>query len=127
MHYKIDVEGDGACGILYRAGSEFSRCDFIQRKKAENDSYFSNLPKKARTGIMLATIFGRQPGKSVTYPDAIRILVLGHTDDNMGISAETKDIPHRNIGNSHVSADYFKNTLEGETAKDAINGCFLKW
>ena len=128
MHYKIDVEGDGAWwGYCIEQGVSFPDVTSYRGRNAENDSYFSNLPKKTRTGIMLATIFGRQPGKSVP--------VSGCNQDDWYWATQMiiweyqqklRTSPTEISGNGHVSADYFKNTLEGRPAERCYNWMLSK-
>ncbi len=100
MHYKDRCgRRRSLWGYCIEQGVSFPDVTSYRGRNAENDSYFSNLPKKARTGIMLATIFW-QDSRAKAYRIRMQSgwLVLGHTDDNMGISAETKDIPQEISG-----------------------------
>jgi len=87
-----------------------------------NDSYFSNLPSNIQTGIMLATIFGWQPGKNVP--------VTGCNDDDWYWATQViiweyqqklRLSPTKIQGNGFVSSNYFQSTLDGRPAEKCYN------
>ena len=84
----------------------------------QSDNYFNSFPQSARTGIMEATIFGRQPDKSIPVP--------GCNDDDWYWATQTiiweyqqqlRTTPTNIQGNGYVPANYFLSTLAGRPAE----------
>lgn len=109
-------------GYCIEQGVSFPDAQQYQGVGWENDSYFSHLPKSTQAGIMLATIFGRQPGKSVP--------VAGCNDDDWYWATQViiweyqqqlRLSPTNIHGNGYVAANYFLSTLDGRPAEKCYN------
>ena len=87
-----------------------------------NDSYFSKLPTTVQSGIMLATIFGWEPGKKVP--------VTGCNDDDWYWATQViiweyqqklRISPSKIQGNGFVPSNYFQSTLDARPAEKCYN------
>jgi hypothetical protein len=123
QHYLIKPDGEanyyGYCieqGVSFPDAQHYTGVGWI------NDSYFSALPTTVQTGIMLATIFGWQPGKHVP--------VSGCNDDDWYWATQViiweyqqklRLSPTILQGNGFVSANYFQSTLDGRPAEKCYN------
>lgn len=78
------VESDGSRHYVYcvEAGVNFGYSDNgYTSNSGSNSRYFLNLPEQARNGIMMATIYGYQPGKLSPIP--------GTNEDDYAIATQT--------------------------------------
>lgn len=99
-------------GISFPDSQEYKGNGYIK------DNYFRNLPSAVRTGIMLTTIFGRQPGKNVP--------VAGCNEDDWYWATQVilweyqqklRTSPTSIKSNGLVPSDYFYSTLKGRPAE----------
>jgi hypothetical protein len=123
QHYLIksddEVDYYGYCieqGVSFPDAQRYSGIGWV------NDSYFSVLPDTVQTGIMLATIFGWQPGKQIP--------VSGCNDDDWYWATQViiweyqqrlRSGPKTISGNGYVPSNYFQSTLAGRPAEKCYN------
>jgi hypothetical protein len=122
-HYLIAPDGQGKYyGYCIEQGISYPDTQRYQGTSWMQDNYFSHLPKYVRTGIMLATIFGRQPGKSVP--------IKGCNDDDWYWATQViiweyqqqlRLSPTKILSNGYVSSTYFRSTLKGRPAEKCYN------
>lgn len=122
-HYLIKPDEQGNYyGYCIEQGISYPDAQRYQGVSWGKDNYFTHLPKEVRTGIMLATIFGRQPGKSVPVP--------GCNDDDWYWATQViiweyqqqlRQSPTKIQGNGHVPATFFQSTLKGRPAEKCYN------
>jgi len=118
-HYKICTSnGGGWWAYCIEQGVTFPDVSEYSGKNTGNDEYFRHLPQYVRDGIMLASIFGRQPGKSVP--------VRGCNDDDWYWATQViiweyqqqlRKSPDILSGNGYIPADYFRKTLKGRPSE----------
>lgn len=119
MHYRIEVPGEGAWwGYCIEHGLSFPDAQTYTGMNSENDRYFLNLPESARTGILLASLYGRQPGRPVP--------VSGCNEDDWYWATQVVIWEYQQLlrtgpdtlkSNGHVPAGYFRATLAGRPAE----------
>ncbi len=119
QHYLIMPDGDDSYyGYCIEQGESFPDAQRYSGEGWRNDSYFSKLPSPIQTGIMLATIFGWQPGKNVP--------VAGCNQDDWYWATQViiweyqqrlRSSPTMIQGNGYVSSNYFQSTLAGRPAE----------
>jgi hypothetical protein len=122
-HYLIKPDGQGDYyGYCVEQGLSYPDANRYSSDGWENDKYFSSLPLNVRNGIMLATIFGRQPNKEVP--------VAGCNDDDWYWATQVviweyqqqlRSTPTKLSSNGLVTGDYFRSTLEGRPAEKCYN------
>lgn len=122
-HYKISVEGQGAWwGYCIEQGVRFPDSQAYEGLNSQNDKYFTNLPDETQEGILLAALYGRQPGRSVP--------VAGCNDDDWYWATQViiweyqqllRSGPEARKSNGLVPGDYFYSTLAGRPAEK----CYL--
>lgn len=127
-HYLIKPDGEpDYYGYCIEQGESFPDSQRYSGAGWINDSYFSKLPKAVQKGIMLATIFGWQPGQHVPVPGcndddwywATQVIIWEY---QQMLRTSTSDIQ----GNGYVSSNYFQSTLAGRPAEKCYNYILAK-
>jgi len=123
QHYLIMPDGEtDYYGYCIQQGESFPDAQRYSGVGWTNNAYFSKLPATVRTGIMLATIFGWQPGLQVPVP--------GCNDDDWYWATQViiweyqqklRFSPTILQGNGYVSSNYFQSTLAGRPAEKCYN------
>ncbi len=118
-HYLIKTDNQGDYyGYCIEQGISYPDAMRYTGESWKNDKYFNALPKTVRQGIMLATIFGRQPGKTVP--------VAGCNNDDWYWATQViiweyqqklRTSPTSIESNGYVPSNYFENTLHGRPAE----------
>lgn len=120
------TDDDGSKHNVYciEAGVDFksSTNEYIS-SSGKNSRYFQNLPKAAREGIMLTSIYGWQPGKHTA--------VSGTNDDDYNLATQIiiweyqqqlRTSPTKLEDNSYgIRADNFLRTIKGRPAEKCYN------
>lgn len=123
QHYVIMPDGEADYyGYCIEQGESFPDSQRYFGVGWVNDSYFSKLPTTVQNGIMLATIFGWQPGKTVPVPGcneddwywATQVIIWEYQQ-------QLRTSPSTTQSNGHVSANYFQSTLDGRPAEKCYN------
>lgn len=119
MHSLIVSKSQGSYyGYCIEQGLTFPDARAYSGVGWQTDNYFSSLPSTVKNGIMLATIFGRQPGKTVP--------VSGCNDDDWYWATQViiweyqqklRLSPTKLQSNGYVPANYFQFTLDGRPAE----------
>ena len=113
-HYQIIPYGQGSYyGYCVEQGLSFPDANRYTGSDWKNDVYFAALPKTVRNGILLATIFGLQPGKSVPVQGcnqddwywATQVIIWEYQQ-------QLRVSPTQIQGNGYVPANYFQSTLD---------------
>jgi len=122
-HYLIIPDNQaGYYGYCIEQGESFPDAQRYQGVDWNIDLYFSKLPKNVQTGIMLATIFGWQPGKNVPVGGcnnddwywATQIIIWEY-QQKLRVSPSVLQ------SNGYVSSHYFQSTLAGRPAEKCYN------
>ena len=116
------VEADGSEHHVYciESGIDFgSSTNEYTSVSGKNSRYFQNLPKAAREGIMLTTVYGWQEGKHTP--------VAGTSDDDYALATQIiiweyqqqlRTSPTKISANSHgIPADNYLKTIKGRPAE----------
>lgn len=91
-------------------------------QNGDNSNYFNMLPLAARRGIMLASVYGWQPGKSLP--------ISGINEDDFSFATQTiiwecqqnvRTTPTTRVDNGPIKADQFYNDIKGRPAEKAYN------
>lgn len=94
---------------------------------ATNSAYFNMLPMTARRGIMLATIYGWQPGKALP--------IGGINEDDFSLATQEiiweyqqgiRTSPTTRVNNGNIRADQFYDEIKGRPAELAYNWILSK-
>lgn len=94
---------------------------------ATNSAYFNILPMTARRGIMLATIYGWQPGKALP--------IGGINEDDFSLATQEiiweyqqgiRTSPTTRVNNGNIRADQFYDEIKGRPAELAYNWILSK-
>ena len=88
----------------------------------ENNSYFNMLPMTAKRGIMIALIYGWQPGKPLP--------ISGINEDDYSLATQEiiweyqqgiRTSPTTRVNNGNIRADQFYDEIKGRPAEKAYN------
>jgi hypothetical protein len=122
-HYLIMPDGqDHYYGYCIEQGLSFPDANRYSGIGWNSDPFLNSLPETVRNGILLATIYGRQPNKKVP--------VSGCNDDDWYWATQViiweyqqklRLSPTKIQGNGYVPADYFHSTLDGRPAEKCYN------
>ncbi len=94
---------------------------------SSNSAYFNMLPMTARRGIMLATIYGWQPGKALP--------IDGINEDDFSLATQEiiweyeqgiRTSPTTRVNNGNIRADQFYDEIKGRPAELAYNWILSK-
>lgn len=94
---------------------------------ATNSAYFNMLPMTARRGIMLATVYGWQPGKALP--------IGGINEDDFSLATQEiiweyqqgiRTSPTTRVNNGNIRADQFYDEIKGRPAELAYNWILSK-
>jgi hypothetical protein len=123
QHYMIKPDGEeDYYGYCIEQGESFPDAQRYSGVGWKNDSYFTNLPNSVQTGIMLATIFGWQPGKNVPVSGcnaddwywATQVIIWEYQQ-------KLRTSPTNIQSNGYVSSNYFQSTLAGRPAENCYH------
>ncbi len=120
------IEADGSSHPVYciESGIDFtSSTNGYTSSSGSNSRYFQNLPKAAREGIMLTTVYGWQDGKNTP--------VAGTNDDDYMLATQIiiweyqqqlRTSPTKITANSYgIAADSYFRTIKGRPAEKCYN------
>lgn len=123
-YLMINDDGDAHNVYCIESGVDFkSSTKGYTSSNGKNSRYFQNLPKAAREGIMLTTVYGWQPGKHTP--------VAGTNDDDYNLGTQIilweyqqqlRTSPTKLTENSYgIRADNFLRTIKGRPAEKCYN------
>lgn len=123
-YYIIEADGTEHQVYCIESGIDFgSSTNEYTSTSGKNSRYFQNLPKVAREGIMLTSVYGYQPGKSTP--------VAGTNNDDYAIATQIimweyqqqlRTSPTKIGSNSHgIPANNYFQTIQGRPAELCYN------
>ena len=119
----IIENGESMQALCIEYGVDIARgSDTYVSQNAENNAYFNMLPMTVKRGIMLTTVYGWHPGKSLPisgineddYSLATQIIIWEY---QQGIRAN----PTTRVANGALTADKFYSEIKGRPAELAYN------
>lgn len=122
-HYLIMPDGqDSYYGYCIEQGVSFPDANRYTGVEWQSDPYLNSMPESVRNGIMLATLYGRQPNKTVPVSGcnnddwywATQIIIWEYQQ-------KLRSSPTAIHGNGYVPANYFQSTLDGRPAEKCYN------
>ena len=127
---KLNIIQNGevmqALCIEYGVDISLGTATYVSANSA-NSAYFNMLPMTARRGIMLATIYGWQPGKALP--------IDGINEDDFALATQEiiweyqqgiRTSPTTRVDNGNIRADQFYDEIKGRPAELAYNWILSK-